>query len=245
MNSKVLKIVLTVLAVCIGLAAVYVVLLNSPYFNVSEIIVSYSGIPDTFLPETERSLSRFYGINLVGLKKSEVKAVLLSQNTVQSASVSKYFPSKLIVDVSYRDFLFRASCKDNQSFFYLVASNSFVPVTYPTFSCFSSLPVIHLDPDYAGQIERDGFDEGFRQAVIMLGLCTSKDLISGILYVNSNNKTFGSLELELESLDSTLVVKDPVTAERLDEALAVIQQQVAQMGGADYNLYASILDRKR
>lgn len=245
MNSKVLKIILTGLAVCIGLAAVYVVLLNSPYFNVSEIVVSYSGIPDTFLPETERSLSRFYGLNLFGLKKSEVKSVLLSQDTVQSATVSKYFPSKLMVDVTYKDFLFRVSSQNSQSDCFLVAKNNLISVTYPTFSCFSSLPVIYMDADYALQIEKKGFDEGFRQAVTMLGLSTSKDLISGILYVNSNNKNFGSLELELESLNSTLVVKDPVTAERLDEAIAVIVKQVAQMGGAEYNLYSSILDRKR
>lgn len=245
MSSKVLKTILIVFASLVGLAGLFAALMNMAFFDIDEIIVSYSGLPSELLPETERIISTYYGQNLVKLKTADVTGVITQQPVVESVSVSKYFPSKLIVDVTYKDFVLKSYTDEENPHYYLVSYDEIIEVSFKTYKSFDVLKELELDANFAAGLSEDGFDEGFEQVVTMLGQCTSKELITGIKYLNNNRKTFGSIELELSSLDVTLTVKDPVTPQRLDEALAIVEKEVSLYGGAYYILYASVLDRKK
>ena len=104
---------------------------------------------------------------------------------------------------------------------------------------------MELNPAYAQMVVKWGADEGFSSMLKLAEQLSGNNLITNIKYDNNNGNEFGRLVIDLSSLNSTLYVRELVSAQRLSEALDLISSQFSA-GGANviYDLYANTLVKR-
>ncbi len=247
MSSRKFEFMLVVLLVFLVCAGAYVGLRNLSYFNVTSVEASVDGPVSEVRSNIERLINPLKGMNIFEIDAGAVKRSIQALEGVESAEVRKYYPDKVIVSVNYLDLDAKAYCVDETgtvSYFFVDGSDLMATST-KTWEEFDRLPIVELNPAYAQMMLKWGSDQGFASMVPLVEHLASNSLITSIKYDNNNGSDFGRLVLSLPSLNAQLYVRELVSVQRLDEALAVIEDQSSTNGSSVvFDLYANTLVKR-
>ncbi len=246
-NRKLLGLFLVLLFVIILSAALYFAARNISYFDVMEVNISVTGQSGTINSDLKRLQNRLKGMNIFEISVSNIRNIIKSYESVVSVSVKRYFPSTLNIDVVYQDYRIRAyALYETGTVFYLADTTSMQVTDEDTFNLYSDLPAVELNPAYAVLIDKWGYDQGFYQMLELIGPLSSNGLITEIKYDNNNSNQFGLIELVLSDLNTVLYIREPVTSERLSEALElIVQKNDSYSGHIRYDLYSTALVKRK
>lgn len=247
MISRKLELLIIILLFFLLCAGVYVGLRNLSYFNVTDIEITITGPVSSVNSDIERVINPLRGMNILEISTKALKKKLSSFSGVESVEVKRYYPNKLMITLHYFSYNLKAFCQeDDGSFSYFVTyDGKLVSATEQTWKDFDSLPVVELNPAYAQMILKWGSDTGFLQMIPLVEHLSSNNLITNIKYDNNNGSDFGRLVLWLPSCNSQLYVRELVSVQRLDEALAVIKDQSTASGNVViFDLYANTLVKR-
>lgn len=230
-----IKVFFIITLVIIAAAGVYIALGNMDYFNIREVEYNASGSSVNIADDVHHILTGLRGRNLFRLNTKKVISQLMQCEGVSSVEIKKYFPDKAIVSVRYSDFLIKVKTDDG---YYFADGQAMIPVSRERYVSYSALPVVEMSSSYADFIVKWGYDEGFSQMLELAGRLGSKSLITSIKYDNNNSDRFGRLYIILSSPDAELCVREPVTYQRLDEALSLLVED------GKYDLNANALVKR-
>ena len=247
MSSRRFEFIVIILLVVLVCAGVYVGLRNLSYFNVVSVEVSVNGPVSEVRSDIERLVNPLKGMNILEIDAGSVKRSIQALDGVESAEVRKYYPDRIIVSVNYLDLDARAYCVDDEgvvSYFFVDGSN-LLSASAKTWEEFDRLPIVELNPVYAQMVLKWGSDQGFASMVPLVEHLGRNSLITSIKYDNNNGSDFGRLVLSLPSLNVQLYVRELVSVQRLDEALAVIEDQSSTNGSSVvFDLYSNTLVKR-
>ena len=236
-----------VLTFVLLIAGVFVALRYLDFLDVKEIETTVHGPVSKVSIEMQRILNPLKGRNIFEVNLRSLKKTLLSFDGVSEVEVRRYYPNKLILDITYSDVSIKCYSfqEDGTVLFYFCHDGILEQVGQETWDAFDMLTVVELYPAYAQKTVKWGCDEGFILMVNLTEHLTENNLITSMKYDNNNGDDFGRLVIDLPSLNSTLYVRELVSENRLSEALDFISSQFSA-GGADviYDLYADKLVKR-
>ena len=239
---KTVEKLLPALIIILLIAGIYVALRNIDFFDVKEIDITVNGPLTNVSVEMQRILNPQKGRNIFEINLRSLKRKLLAVDGVSSVSIKRYYPDKLILDITYMDVDIRCYSiqKNNDTNYYFVHDGVMEQVGQETWESFDKPVIVELNPTYAQKNVKWECDQGFLMMVNLTKELKDNNLITNIKYDNNNGDDFGKLVIDLSSLNSTLYVRELVSANRLSEALDFISSQFSS-GSADviYNLYAT------
>ena len=230
-----IKIGFIILLVLIAAVGVYVGLCNMSYFTIREVEYSATGSGYSVATDVQNVITAVRGQNLFRFSISQTEAELMKCEGVSSVEVKKYFPDKVIVKVHYAGFLIRVITEEG---YYLADSGKMIRVSEEKFNSYPTLNRVEMADSYASFIVKWGYEEGFVQMLELTRQIDAKSLITNIKYDNNNSNRFGRLFIETSSPDAELVVREPVTYHRLEEALEHLVED------GSYDLYANALVKR-
>ena len=240
------KLVLALIIVLL-LAGAFVALRYLDFFNVKEIESTVHGPVSKVSIEMQRIINPLKGRNIFEINLRSLKKTLMSFDGVSEVEVRRYYPNKLIVDITYSDISLKCYSfqEDGTVLFYFCHDGILEQVGQETWDAFDMLSIVELNPAYAQKTVKWGCDEGFISMVNLTEHLTENNLITSMKYDNNNGDEFGRLVIDLSSLNSTLYVRELVSENRLSEALDLISSQFSA-GGAHviYDLYANTLVKR-
>lgn len=246
-NRIMLGLFLVFLFVIIVVAALYFAARSISYFDVTQVNVTVTGQSGSMNSDLTRLANRLKGMNIFEISVSSIKNTVKSYDSVTDVSVQRYFPSTINIEVKYQDYRIRAySSSDEGKILYLADSSSMHEVEKDTYDLYSGLAEVELNPAYALLIDKWGYDQGFYQMLELTGQLGSNNLITDIKYDNNNSNEFGLIELEMADIDTYLYVREPVTSDRLFEALELIElKNGTSAGSVRYDLYSTALVKRK
>jgi len=230
-----IKILFVILIVLVVAGTLLAGVSNLSYFDVREIKLEHNGVTDAVPQDVINVLAKTRGVNIFRLNMNTLRQELLECEGVLEAKVSRYFPDCLMVRVYFNRFVIKVRAGD---YFYCADSERMIQVSEERYNMQTDLNEVFLPEGYAGFITKWGYDEGFVQMLELASQISPKFLITGIKYDNNNSNRFGRMILELSSLNVELYVREPVTWQRLEEALGCIGEE------GRYDLYANALVKR-
>lgn len=229
------KIGFIVIFVLIAAIAVYIGLCNLSYFFIKQVEYSATGSGYNVATDVQNVLTTIRGQNIFRFSVSKTEAALLECEGVSSVEVKKYYPDKVIVKVHYSGFLIRVKTEEG---FYLADSEKMIKVSEEKYNSYPTLNVVEMADGYASFIVKWGYEEGFVQMLELTRQMDAKSLITNIKYDNNNSNRFGRLIVETSSPDAELCIREPVTYQRLQQALDYLVEDGL------YDLYANALVKR-
>ncbi len=240
--------VLAVIAVAVIVLSFLVALPNVPYFEISDIrVIGFDKVPS----EAVEILSPLYGDNRFNIKRTELEAKLEDIASVKSAKVSFSFPAILSVELERSDadsLLF-----DGTNYYLLqngkpkaVASEDVANLA--TFYC-----ITEISPSYFQYLSRYGATDEFVELLSLVKSVSDENgsLITRIRYDENSSGSFGSIELELGTLFSSIFVRERVSKSRISDSIKVIEKEVGDDPASNiardmvhYDLYKDTLVRR-
>ena len=240
------KLVLVLIFVLL-IAGVFIALRYLDFLNVKEIDATVQGPVSNVSIEMQRILNPLKGRNIFEINLRSLKKTLLSFDGVAEVNVRRYFPDRLILEITYSDVSLKCYSlqEDGSVLFFFCHDGILDQVGQETWDAFDKPAVVELNPTYAQKSVKWGCDEGFLSMVNLTEHLADNNLITNIKYDNNNGDEFGRLVIDLSSLNSTLYVRELVSENRLSEALDLISSQFSA-GGANviYDLYANTLVKR-
>jgi len=230
-----IKIGFVIILVLIAAVAVYIGLCNMSYFTIREVEYSATGSGYSVASDVQNVITTIRGQNLFRFRVSDTEAALMKCEGVSSVEVKKYFPDKVIVKVHYSGFLIRVLTEEG---YYLADGEKMIKVSEEKFNSYPMLNKVEMADGYASFIVKWGYEEGFVQMLELTRQIDAKSLITNIKYDNNNSNRFGRLFIETSSPDAELCVREPVTYQRLEEALEYL------VDDGIYDLYANALVKR-
>ena len=229
------------------IAGAFVALRYLDFLDVKEIDATVHGPVSKVSIEMQRILSPLKGRNILEINLRSLKKTLMSFDGVSEVEVRRYYPDKLILDITYSDISLKCYSfqEDGTALFFFCHDGILEQVGQETWDAFDMLTIVELNPAYAQKSVKWGCDGGFLSMVNLTEHLTENNLITSIKYDNNNGDEFGRLVIDLSSLNSTLYVRELVSENRLSEALDLISSQFSA-GGAHviYDLYANTLVKR-
>ncbi|MCF0238200.1 MAG: FtsQ-type POTRA domain-containing protein [Sphaerochaetaceae bacterium] len=224
----------------------YVGLRNLPYFDIDSLDISVIGPVEKLPAEMERIINPKIGKNLFAISTSSLKKELENFNMVKSAEIKRYFPNKLIINVTLEDMTLRAFSVENGSTTYYFVKNGELSITsVKEWELYNEIGAMELNPEYVKFIIKWGPDSGFLSMVPLGEHLASNNLISTMKYDNNNGSDFGRIILELPSLNVQIYIREPISGNRFDEALGIVMDEVASSDGKlTFDLYANALVKR-
>ncbi|MCR4676662.1 MAG: FtsQ-type POTRA domain-containing protein [Sphaerochaetaceae bacterium] len=246
-NKHLAGLLLVLLFTVIVIVALYFAARNVPYFNINTVNLKITGQSEEANSRIKHIVSGIKGRNILEISTTSIKDTIRSMGGVKSVSVTRYFPSTVNIEVVYQNYICRAYSDNGETEnFYLAGSSSMEKTDSETYRLYSNLAEVELFPAYALLIEKWGYDQGFIQMMNLAGSLGSETLITAIKYDNNNSDSFGLLKLEMSSINSVLYVREPVTPQRLNEALRIIADDGNISGGERrYDLYSTALVKRK
>jgi len=247
MNSRKFELIIVLLLIILICAGVYFGLKNFAYFNISEINISVSGPVSNVTSDIERIINPLKGMNIFEINVGKLKKQLLVFNGIESVEVKRYYPSTLMISIAYSNPNIKAYCEDedgNVSYFF-VEKGKLSSISDKTWKEFDKLGVVELNPAYAQMILKWGSDSSFISMVTLVEHLASNNLITNIKYDNNYGNDFGRLILMLPSCNAQLYVRELVSVQRLDEALAlIVEQSSVNSDFVIFDLYSNTLVKR-
>lgn len=244
---KTVEKLLPALIIILLAAGAFVALRYIDFFDVRDFDITVNGPLTNVSVEMQRILNPQKGRNIFEINLSSLRKKLLAVDGVSSVSIKRYYPDRLILNITYMDVDIRCYSlqEGGETNYYFVHDGLMEPVGQETWESFDKPAVVELNPTYAQNKVKWGFDEGFILMVNLTEELKDNNLITNIKYDNNNGDDFGKLVIDLSSLNSTLYVRELVSANRLSEALDLISSQFSA-GGANviYDLYANTLVKR-
>ena len=244
---KTVEKILLALIIVLFLAGIFVALRYIDFFDVKDFDITVNGPLTNVSVEMQRILNPQKGRNIFEINLRSLKKKLLAVDGVSSVVIKRYYPDKLILDITYMDVDIRCYSlqEDGATNYFFVHDGVMEPVGQETWESFDKPAIVELNPTYAQKNVKWGCDEGFLSMVKLTEELKDNNLITNIKYDNNNGDDFGKLVIDLSSLNSTLYVRELVSANRLSEALDLISSQFSA-GGANviYDLYANTLVKR-
>ena len=229
------------------IAGVFVALRYLDFLTVKEIDSTVHGPVSDVSIEMQRILNPLKGRNIFEINIRSLKKKLSAFDGVADVSVRRYYPDRLIVEVTYSEVNLKCYCfkEDGTALFFFCHDGILEQVGQETWDAFDMPATVELNPTYAQNSVKHGCDEGFLSMVNLTEHLADNNLITNIKYDNNNGDEFGRLVIDLSSLNSTLYVRELVSENRLSEALDLISSQFSA-GGANviYDLYANTLVKR-
>ncbi|MCR5760979.1 MAG: FtsQ-type POTRA domain-containing protein [Sphaerochaetaceae bacterium] len=246
-NNKLMGFLLVILFVIILLGALYFAARSISYFDITEVNVTVTGQSGTINSDLVRISNRLKGMNIFEVSVSSIRNTIKSFDSVVSVNVQRYFPSTINIEVVYQDYQVKFfAYSETGRTLYLADSSSMHEVDEATYSLYSSLAAVELNPAYALLVDKWGYDQGFYQMLVLTGPLGANNLITDIKYDNNNSDKFGMLVLEMSGLNTALYVREPVTSERLMEALDLISRNKNDTTeSVRYDLYSTALVKRK
>ena len=224
-----------VIFILIAAIAVYIGLCNLSYFYIREVEYSSTGSGYSVASDVQNVIEGIRGQNIFRFNTSKTETELMNCEGVSSVEVKKYFPNKIIVNVHYSGFLIRVRTEEG---YYLADSEKMIRVSDEKYNSYPMLNEVEMADGYASFIVKWGYEEGFVQMLELARQMNAKSLITGIKYDNNNSNRFGRLIVTTSSPDAELCIREPVTYQRLEQALDYL------VDDGLYDLYANALVKR-
>ncbi len=246
MNLKKIEWILVLILIFLLGVGVYMALRNLSFFDVKNVNVTLTGPVSEVRPDMQRILNPLKGLNIFEISTGKLEKSLSSFAEVDSVTVKRFYPDTLEITINYSNLKLKAYCIEEQEItYYFIKEEGLAQTSEQTWSEFDQLGCLELNPAYAQMILKWGEDAGFKSMVPMVEYLVSNNLITSIKYDNNNGSEFGRLVLWLPSLNVQLYVREVVSTQRLDEALAVIVQQSSTSGEVViFDLYSMSLVKR-
>lgn len=246
MNLRKFEWILVLILILLVAVGAYVALRNLSFFTIKTIKVSLTGPVSEIRPDMQRILNPIKGLNIFEVSTRKLEKSLSAFDEVDSVTVKRFYPDTLEITINYSDLKLKAYCIDGQEVtYYFIKEDSLIQTSQQTWSEFDQPGCVELNPAYAQMVLKWGEDNGFKSMVPMVEYLASNNLITSIKYDNNNGSEFGRLVLWLPSLNVQLYVREVVSTQRLDEALAVIAQQSSTSGEVViFDLYSMSLVKR-
>lgn len=232
------KILIAVIVVLITVGAVYWTMRSISFFDISDIqIISHGQVTKT-TSEVSRIIQPLKGQNIFEVNTSALKAKILETSGVSAVEIKRYYPSTVQIEIEYTKYLAKIECSGK---FYLADDQKLTQITNDVYAAYTDVNSVEIDSDYCRFLSEWGYDEGFFKLVQMLSNVSSS-LISSIKYDNNNGNDFGRLILELKALGVQLYVCEPVTSQRIEEAIEILKSQISvPENNSRYDLFSGSL----
>ncbi len=244
---KTVEKILLALILLLLLVGAFVALRYIDFFNVKEIDITVHGPVTNVSTEMQRIINPVKGRNIFEINLRSLTKELEAFDGVSQVNIRRYYPDTLIMEIDYSEVALKCySISDSREISYYFSHDGILEqVGQQTWDAFDKPAVVELNPAYAQMIVKWGADEGFSSMLKLAEQLSGNNLITNIKYDNNNGNEFGRLGIDLSSLNSTLYVRELVSAQRLGEALDLISSQFSA-GGANviYDLYANTLVKR-
>ena len=247
MNLKTARVFLVLCIVLFLGVAFWLGLRNLSFFNIKQIDIKYSGPVSELSSDMQRCIMPYRGVNLFKADLEYLKSALMQFEGVESVETSMYFPGKLIIEVHFSAYQARMF-SDSQGIrsFFLADSDGLKEVKEETYREFSLLCEVEISSKYSDYLVRWGADNGFAQMCVLAEGMGHKSLITSVKYDNNNSNDFGLLEIDMPSVKSCLFVREPVTSERLSDAIDMIaRENAAATVSSRFDLYSNALIKRK
>ena len=243
---KTIEKLIVILVIILLVVGIYFGLRNIDFFNIEEVEISVSGPVTTVSSDMQSIINPLKGQNIFEVNLRSLSNELKAFNGVKDVSVKRFYPGKLIIDVSYNDISLKAfSLLDGELSYYFIHDNSLEEITHNTWDEFDKLMTVEINPAYAQMILKWGADNGFNAMTQLAEHLASNNLITSIKYDNNNGSDFGRLAINISSVSAVLYVRELVSTQRLDEALDVVLNQFSANGvTVIYDLYSNTLVKR-
>ena len=244
---KKLETILLFALIILLIAGTYVAVRNIGFFRIEGIDVSVSGPVTNVSADMQRIINPVKGMNIFEVNLASLRKSLEAFDGVKEVKIKRYFPDRLIVEISYNEISLKAFSVDEGKNvnYYFIHEDVLDEVSEATWTEFDKLGVIELNPAYANMISKWGSDSGFASMVVLAEHLSGNNLITSMKYDNNNGNDFGRLVVDLPPLNSTLHIKELVSVQALDEALEYISNHLSAGGAAVvYDLYANALVKR-
>ena len=244
---KKLEVVLLLVLVILLIAGTYMAVRNIGFFRIEGIDVSVSGPVTNVSADMQRIINPLKGMNIFEVNLASLRKSLEAFDGVKEVKIRRYYPDRLIVDISYNEISLKAFAveEDMTVSYYFIHEDVLDEVSEATWTEFDKLSVIELNPAFARMISKWGSDTGFASMVVLAEHLSGNNLITSMKYDNNNGNDFGRLVVDQSTLNSMLQVKELVSVQALDEALEYISSHLSAGGAAVvYDLYANALVKR-
>ena len=244
---KTVEKILLALILLLLLVGAFVALRYIDFFNLKEIDITVHGPVTNVSTEMQRLINPLKGRNIFEINLRSLTKELEAFDGVSEVNIKRYYPDRLIMEIVYSEVALKCySITDDREIIYFFSHDGILEqVGQQTWDAFDKPAIVELNPAYAQMMVKWGADEGFASMVNLAEHLSGNNLITNIKYDNNNGNEFGRLVIDLSSLNSTLYVRELVSAQRLSEALDLISSQFSA-GGANviYDLYANTLVKR-
>lgn len=242
MKTKTIKLFLFLLIGLLVVSGIYIVLRNLPFYEIKEVEVSFSDNVISNTEDVQKTINPLKGLNLFEVSVSSVKRKIEESPFVYSAEVKRFFPSKIEIQVSYKEMKAAFfSNTDKKTSYYLADSHGFYQCSRKNAEVYKDLSFVQISEPYAGLIEKFGPDNGFSQMLNLVSGLSFLSQISGIKYNDGSNGEFGRLDIYCGK--DKLRVFEPVEKERLIESLEIVRKE-SDSADKIYDLYAMTLIKR-
>ena len=244
---KTVEKILLALILLLLLVGAFVALRYIDFFNVKQIDITVHGPVTNVSTEMQRIINPVKGRNIFEISLRSLKKELEAFDGVSQVNIRRYYPDTLMMEIDYSEVALKCySISDSREISYYFSHDGILEqVGQQTWDAFDKPAVVELNPAYAQMIVKWGADEGFSSMLKLAEQLSGNNLITNLHYDTNKGNEFGRLVIDLSSLNSTLYVRELVSAQRLGEALDLISSQFSA-GGANviYDLYANTLVKR-
>lgn len=244
---KAIEKILMVAVLVLLVAGIVLGLRNIDFFNIEEVEISVYGPVTNPNADMMRLINPVKGRNIFEVNITSLRRSLEAFNGVKSVKVTRYFPDRMIIEVTYEDIRLKAFSvsDDGTATCYFIYDDKLEEITTQTWEEFDKLSSVELNPAYARMVQKHGADAGFRSMASLAEHLASNNLITSMKYDNNNGSDFGRLAITVSSLNAVLNVRELVGFQRLDEALDLVLGQFSANGSmVVYDLYANTLVKR-
>ena len=192
------------------------------FFNIESVEVTNHGLVTKTTSEVSRIVQPLKGQNIFAVRINRIKKQILQTDAVSEVRIRRWFPNRILVDISYDGFYTKIHNEDS---YFLAKDNSLVKVSKDVFDSYTEIKEVKIDGHYCDFLEKWGYDKGFFQAVYLIGSVES-NLISDLKYDNNNGNDFGRLIIEFRILGAQLWVNEAVSSKRINDAIDILKNNV-------------------
>ncbi len=246
--KKAKLLILIVIIVAVVFLSCLVALPNLPYFEISDIRVKgFDKVPR----EAVEILSPLYGDNRFNIDRKELVSKLEDIASVKRAEVSFSFPAILSVKLERSDA--DSLLYDGERYYLLQNGRPKAVMEEDVENLSRFYCITEISPSFLQYISRHGATEEFEEILSLIKSVTDEkgSLISRIRYDENSSGSFGSVELEMASLFSSIFVRERVSKSRISDSIKVIEKEVGDDPASNiardmvhYDLYKDTLVRR-
>jgi hypothetical protein len=257
-NHSVMMKLLVIIIVVVLVALGYFSLRFIPAFDITRVVFSvdgsFRGIPEESRATAQQLTGQSLFSSSVGTFRDQLKEIPI----VKEVTLKRSLPGTLAVQLTIEEpdvFIAVADASDAIQQYYFLKNEVLVPLSPVDFQAYGNrVFVVEISPWYAEHLLRYRMDDGMQKAIALAAQMGTYEsgryqVISRITYDGNPEAPFGQMMLKMPAYHSVLAIREPVSEERLHDALRLItlkhanepSRNIALIEQLRYDLYTQSL----